>query len=113
MTWRHGIIRDLHSYGLRGKLLIYMKEFLRERFFRVKLNNFFSEERVQENGVPQGSVFSVLLFAIKINSLSTELTNSDQRLTISLFVDDLQISYRHADPNNVKTQLRRCLNKIS
>ena len=112
MTWRHGIIRDLHSYGMRGKLLIYIREFLKERFFRVKVDNVLSDEQVQENGVPQGSVLSVLLFAVKINSLAKELPTNDPGFLISLFVDDLQISFRHSDPNVIKVKLQNSLDKI-
>ena len=113
MTWRHGIIRDLHTYGLRGKLLIYIKEFLKERYFRVKVNNFISREYSQENGVPQGSVLSVLLFAIKINSIIQYLPTDNPNIMISLFVDDLQISCRHPDINNVKLNLQNCLDQIN
>jgi potassium voltage-gated channel Eag-related subfamily H protein 8 len=69
-TWRFGILRDMHALGLRGTLPLYIGEFLRDRRFRVSIDWNLSEEHSQEAGVPQGSILSVTLFAIKINSLA-------------------------------------------
>ena len=68
-TWRYGIVRDMHNVGLRGRLPLYIAEFLKHRTLSVRIGNHISEKREQQNGVPQGSVLSVTLFALKINDV--------------------------------------------
>ena len=70
-TWRHGILQTLLSWGIRGNLPVFINNFLNERMFRVKVGTTLSTLYVQENGVPQGSVLSVTLFAIEINGVIT------------------------------------------
>ena len=53
-------------------------------------------------GAPQGSVLSVTLFIIKIDGIS-QLVPKDPKFQCSLFVDDLQLSYRHHDLEDVET----------
>jgi hypothetical protein len=111
-TWRFGILRDLHAMGLRGRLPKYIAEFLTDRYFRVQVDNHQSDRYVQQEGVPQGCVLSVTLFAIKINQISTMIPQ-DQRFHSSLYVDDLQIAYRHSDLNVIKTKMQECLDSVS
>ena len=66
-TWKYGILKDLHGIELKGRLPRYIKEFLSKRRFRVKVNGAYFNSNPQEEGVPQGCVLSVTLFAIKIN----------------------------------------------
>ena len=89
-TWRYGILKDLFTLGLRGLLPRYIQKFLQERRFKVSVNGELSEECVQEAGVSQGSILSVTLFAIKINSLAEIIPN---HIHASLFVDDVQIAF--------------------
>lgn len=88
-TWRYGIINDLYNFGIRGRMLGAIQNYLERRTFHVKLGTTLSREFVQENGVPQGGVLSATLFLIKINSISQVIPPSVQ---YSLYVDDLQIS---------------------
>ena len=66
----------------------FLCNFLRQRFFRVRVDNQVSEHFLQENGVPQGGVLSVALFALAINDIGSVLSQSIGR---SLFVDDFAI----------------------
>ena len=52
-TWKYGILRDLHDFGLRGRLPIFIAAFLDEGLFRVRVGNTLSDARVQEMGAPQ------------------------------------------------------------
>ena len=108
-TWRYGILRDLHNMGLRGNLPIFVSNFLTERQFKVRLGSTYSNLYNQENGVPQGSILSVTLFSIKINSLAQVLKNDIEGC---LFVDDFGISYRSKNMASIERQLQLCLNKI-
>ena len=67
-TLKYGIVKDLKNLGLEGRMPIFIKNFLQDRRFRVRMGEVFSEEK-QEMVVPQGSVLSVTLFNIKINNI--------------------------------------------
>ncbi len=68
-TWRYGILKALHSAGLRGNLPLFLKSFLRDRSSRVRVDTTLSRSLFQEEGVPQVSVLSVTLFNIAINNI--------------------------------------------
>ena len=67
ITWRHGILRTLHSIGMRGNLPLFVRSFLQNRTFRVRVGTALSRPYSKEEGVPQGSVLSVTLFGLAIN----------------------------------------------
>ena len=75
----------------------------------MRVNNTLSDPFEQEMGVPQGSILSVTLFSIKINSLAKTLQNNVEG---SLYVDDFLICYRAKNMNNIERQLQLSLNKI-
>jgi ribonuclease HI len=110
-TWRFGILRDLHKCGLRGRLPKYIAAFLSKRRLRVKIDNHLSDQKDIENGVPQGSVLSVTLFAIKINQITKHIPK-DPRFSISLYVDDLQVGYRSTDLTTIGYKLQDCMDNV-
>ena len=110
MTWRWGILSDLRDVRLRGYLPKYIESFLNDRQFAV--HNCNSNRYRQTNGVPQGSVLAVTLFAIKINGIA-KLFPQNSRFISSLYVDDLQIGYRHSsNRQTVAEELQGCLNRV-
>ena len=98
-TWKYGILRDLYNLGLRGRLPMFIKNFLFERTFTVCLGSTFSNSQHQEEGVPQGSILSVTLFSIKINNIVKCLTPS---IDCALYIDDFVICYRATHMNIVE-----------
>ena len=69
MTWRYGIMRDLRGIGLRVYMPKFIEHFLKNKTFKVRLQNICSNTHQQHNRVLLGSVLSVKLFALKINSI--------------------------------------------
>ena len=43
-TWKYGIMKDLHSAGLRGRLPEFISSFLKDRHFRVRIGALLSDE---------------------------------------------------------------------
>ena len=108
-TWKHGILKDLFEAGLRGRMPVFISKFLENRNFRVRLGSTLSDHFGQEMGVPQGSILSVTLFSLKINSLAKVLSQDVQG---SLYVDDFLMSYRAKSTRTCERQLQGCLRKI-
>jgi len=108
-TWKYGILKDLHGMGLRGRLPGFINQFLNDRSFKVRVGSTFSDSHPQEMGVPQGSILSVTLFSVKINSITQCLTPG---VDSCLYVDDFQICYRSANMSIIERQLQLCLNKL-
>ena len=100
-TWKYGILKDLFDMGLKGKLFIFISNFLSDREFNVRVNSTYSDIQEQEIGVPQGSILSVTLLGIQINSLAKVLNDNIEG---SLYVDK---------GNNKITELRTILHKES
>ena len=107
---QHGIIQDLYTMSLRGQMPIYVREFLRKRSLKIKISTVYSDS--QEDGVPQGGILSVLLFAIKINCIYKQIPQ-EAKFHTSVYVDDLQLSYRYSDLLITKEKLQECLNRIT
>lgn len=108
-TWRYGILRDLHCMGFRGRLPLFLSAFLTARSFRVRIGSTLSHPFPQDIGVPQGSVLSVTLFSIKINSIAGVLQSDTMGF---LFVDDFALGYAHRDMDIINAHLQTCLGRL-
>ena len=69
---------------------MFIKAFLRLRKFQVHVGNVFLQRKIQEEGVPQGSVLSVTLFALAINDVTEVIPPG---ILTTLFVDNLSLSF--------------------
>ena len=108
-TWRHGIMRDLHDLGIRGRLATFIENFLADRWIQVRVGSTLSEKFDQAQGVPQGSILSTTLFNIKINSIMDCL---DPKTDGSLYVDDFCMCYRSKSMRTIERHLQQCINRI-
>ena len=63
-------MNDLHNMGLKGILPNFINAFLLDRKFQVCIGSTLSNIQNQKEGVPQGSILSVTLLNIKINSIT-------------------------------------------
>ena len=97
-TWRYGIMRDLYDLGIRGRLPIFVASFLSNQRFRVRIGTVLSDPHDQEFGVPQGSILSVTLFSLKINSVANSIPRG---VNCSMYVDDLLVVYYSEDQQHV------------
>ena len=108
-VWRHGILLKARQYGLRGQMGFFIQNFLTDRTFRVRIGNLYSNVFYQEEGIPQGSVMSVGLFALAINDVTDALPPIIKN---SLFVDDVGIWTTSATAPSLSRQLQLAVNGL-
>ena len=108
-TWQYGIIRDLHRIGLRGRLPVFVSEYLRDRRIQVRIGTTLSDEFYPEEGVPTGGVLAVTCFGIKIDELPSHIAMDIFR---ALFVDDLAICFCGRSLDTIKRHLQQSVNAI-
>ena len=80
----------LHQLGLRGRLLAYVSDFISDRRYRV-VRPATTEYHRFENGLPQGSSMSPLLFTLLISDCGDRLLCTDIE-----FADDITLLYTTA-----------------
>ena len=87
-TWRYPVMKKMKEEGIEGQLPLFIKNFLSNRTFQVRIDDKYSNTYHQENGTPQGSVLSCTIFKLAINSIVEELPENVRK---SLFMDDFAL----------------------
>lgn len=88
MTWKLPILTSLKSWDFQGCMFNYVENFLQNRRFRVLNAGATSTSRLLENGIPQGSVLSVTLFLIAMNSVFERIP---KEVYIIVYADDITL----------------------
>ena len=83
--WRDGLLIKLSRMGIGGRMYNWVRAFLTDRTFRVKVGADISNYLEIENGIPQGSAVSPILCNIMINDIFTCL---DTCIQSALYADD-------------------------
>ena len=81
------LLAKLDSVGIKGKLLDWITQYLKDRLQFVNINQAFSSTIPVTSGVPQGSVISPTLFCLFINDIVKVIKQSN----VALFADDLKL----------------------
>ena len=103
------LLRKLQSMGINGNIYNWLKNFLSNRTFQVKVGASLSDKFILENGTPQGSIISPLLFLIMINDIPSGLDNS---VEMTLFADDSSIYAGHRIIKQLEIKIQNSLNAI-
>ena len=102
--WR--LLNKLQAYGIKGKILEWVTDFLTNRRQRVSINGCMSQWLAVLSGIPQGSVLGPVLFILYINDLPELVDNFTM-----LFADDTKL---YSTVNNKSDQegLQKDPNKL-
>ena len=101
------LLVKLEAYGIRGKALGWLRDFLHERRQRVNVNGAFSRWNKVASGIPQGSVLGPALFVCFRNDMPEVVRCS----SIKLFADDANVFKAITEEENC-TQLQADLNRL-
>ena len=85
MLWKEGLLIKLKTLGIGGRVYNWIMSFLLDRKIQVRVGAEYSNVYSVENGTPQGSVCSPLLFNIMINDIFSQV---EQNVGKSLYADD-------------------------
>lgn len=101
------LMAKLQSFGIKGRLLQWLENFLVSRTMRVGVRGTFSSRRTVQSGVPQGSVLGPLLFLLFVNELPSWIT-----CQIKMFADDTKI-WCKIEQQSDSTNLQKDLDKLN
>jgi len=103
------LLHKLKAYGITGNLLLWIENFLSNRYQSVRVGFHTSGSVPVISGVPQGSVLGPLLFLLYINDI---VDIFDSSVSVKLFADDVKIYINISDLTNI-TVLQDSLTAIS
>ena len=77
------------TYGLDGRVILWIENCLKERTFGVIINGSESKKHTLLHGVPQGSILDPLFFIMHVSGLSTVAENCGMQ--IHIYADDTNL----------------------
>lgn len=105
MAWPYKISKKLYALNFRGRLLIFIRNFLSQRLFSVRFAGHSLKTLELENGVPQRAVCSPNLFNLLIDDVNEEITPQSKELSLQTTLPSLSlIKILHREKNYCKIQ---------
>ena len=107
--WREGLLIKIGKMGIGGRLYNWVMDFITDRTFKVKVGTEVSKDYNVENGIPQGSAISPVLFNIMINDI---FENLDGCIKSAIYADDGAIWMRGRNVPYVMENIRKAIGKV-
>jgi len=105
------LIKKLNNFGIRGPLLEWIRDYLSNRKYSVKVGSKLSNEKSIPSGIPQGSIGGPILFIIYISDL-IEFCKTEN-VVIKLFADDLKIYHTSNSTTEFNLPLQNFITKFT
>ena len=102
------LLKKLQKLGTVCNTFNWVENFLSNRTFQVKVGAELSDKFIQQNGTPQGSIISPLLFLIMINDIPTGVGGVE----MSLFADDSAIYLGHRNIITLENKIQSSVDLI-
>ncbi|XDV25401.1 hypothetical protein PO909_029322 [Leuciscus waleckii] len=109
MLWKEGLLIKLNKMEIGGKMFNWIKDFLRGRTIEVRIGSESSSTYTIENGTPQGSVCSPILFNIMINDV---FDGVNQRINRALYADDGALWVRGRNIDNLQQRMQTAISQV-
>jgi hypothetical protein len=103
------LIHKLQTFGINGKLLSWIQNYLTDRVQRVTMDGTESGWLPVTSGVPQGSILGPILFILYINDLPDVLSSDT---LCAIYADDTKI-YRKVSNDRDQALLQQDIERIS
>lgn len=109
MLWKEGLLIKLLKMGIGGKLFNWVRNFLFERKIEVRVGSVYSNVAPVDNGTPQGSVCSPVLFDIMINDI---FENVEENIGKSLYADDGALWVRGRNLKYLQRKMQQAIEMV-
>jgi len=109
-VWHDGILNKMIKMKIPSYLIFWVKSFLSNRKFKVKVDDAKSNIFEISAGVPQGAVISPILFSIFINDIPTN--NYKNHSYSMLYADDLASFFCYDKSGHIKSIINKYLRTI-
>ena len=106
---KKNIIKTLENCGIRGPIIEWFEEYLKDRTYKVKIGETFSKEMDVNYGVPQGSKLGPLLYIIYTNSLINYINNCKT----FAYADDTAVIVTHKNLPNAVYRMQQQTNIVA
>jgi hypothetical protein len=106
-VWHNGLLYKLYKLKIPDSLVLILRDYLSNRYFRFRVEGTRSSPRPLRAGVPQGSVLSPLLFSLYVNDIART-----QGVHLALFADDTALFYTHKNRAHVAKKLQTAANTL-
>lgn len=109
LTSTVALLTKLHRLGFKGRLMNFIREYLRGRTFQVSCGGL-SDVFEQENGLVQGGVLSPILFNLMIDDIFTDVPDE---VKYAIYADDCSLWVQGRQIQPLIATIQDSLDRIS